>query len=222
VRTKSIPPVPEHVLARSVIAPLGGLTEVGAVTATGTWSLRDVSVGAFVAARRGEVDRLVSGIRTVGGFGAVFGAVLEELGYLRDHEVTAAALLLWSGGVEDVSADLAELESPVAVRRMCRMAADLQLVELLDALLTAAIAAGVGAGPGARTDTGTGAPEVAEVLRLAVDLADGSGRCTPAGVFRAWRVARLPALLRPGSDAPGYGKAGFRGYERGLAGLLDP
>ncbi|MES5823641.1 hypothetical protein [Streptomyces sp. RG80] len=80
-------PVPEHVLARSVIAPLGGLLEVGAVTATGTWSLSDASVGAYVERRRSEVDRLLAGIHTVGGFGPVFMAVLDELGYLRDHEV---------------------------------------------------------------------------------------------------------------------------------------
>ncbi|SNX61574.1 hypothetical protein SAMN06272735_3316 [Streptomyces sp. TLI_55] len=203
----------QQTLARSVIAPLGGLLEVGAVTATGTWRLSDVSVGAYVTAHQAEVDHLLSGIHRVGAFGEVFLTVLDELGYLRDHEVTGLALLLWSGGVEGLPVDVADLEEPSTVRRMCRMAADLQLTEFLDALITAAVAAGV--------ETGAAARKVAEVLGLAADLADGSGRCSPAGVFRTWRVARLPSLLRPGSDAPEWGKAGFRGYERGLAELLD-
>jgi len=205
--------VTQQTLARSVIAPLGGLLEVGAVTATGTWRLSDVSVGVYVTAHQSEVDRLLSGIQRVGAFGEVFLTVLDELGYLRDHEVTGPALLLWSGGVEALPVDVADLEEPATVRRMCRMAADLQLTEFLDALITAALAAGVEAEAGARG--------VAEVLGLAVGLADGSGRCSPVSAFRMWRVARLPSRLRPGADAPEWGKAGFRGYERGLAELLD-
>ncbi|MFF5491968.1 hypothetical protein [Streptomyces aquilus] len=199
----------QQTLARSVIAPLGGLLKVGAVTATGSWRLSEVSVAAYVTAHQAEVDRLLSGIQRVGAFGEVFLTVLDELGYLRDHEVTGPALLLWSGGVEGLPVDVAELEEPSTVQRMCRMAADLQLTEFQDALITAAVAAGV--------ETGAGTRKVAEVL----GLADGSGRCSPVGAFRMWRVARLPSLLRPGSDAPEWGKAGFRRYERGLAELLD-
>lgn len=127
--------------------------------------------------------------------------------------MTGPALLLWSGGVEGLPVDVADLEKPSTVRRMWHIAADLQLTQFLDALITAAVAAEMEAEAGARG--------VAEVLGLAVGLADGSGRGSPAGVFRTWRVARLPSLLRPASDTPEWGKAGFRGYERGLAELLD-
>ncbi|WP_328871739.1 hypothetical protein OHT76_17345 [Streptomyces sp. NBC_00287] len=200
----------EHVLARSVIAPLGGLLEIGAVTATGTWRLADVSVGAFLDDRGPEVERVLDGIHRVCAFGPVFTAVADELGCFRDHEVTAAALLLWSGGVEGVRPDL---ESPQAVRRMCRAGADLQLTEFLHALITAALVA--------ETDADCGARALTELLALTTALADGTGRCTPASAFRTWRTGRLTQVLRPGSGAPEWGRAGFRAYERALDGLLD-
>ncbi|MEV0175389.1 hypothetical protein AB0I00_30250 [Streptomyces sp. NPDC050803] len=204
-------PVPEHVVARSVIAPLGGLLEIGAVTATGTWRLPDASLGTFLSHHRSELDRLLAGIHEVCGFGPAFLEVADELGYLREHELTAIFLLLWSGGVEGVSP---HLEEPAAVRRMCRTGADLQLAEFLDALIAAALVAGTEARSGART--------ISEILALAAALADGTGRCTPATAFRGWRVRCLVPHLRPDSGAPEQGKAGFRAYERALEELLDP
>ncbi|WP_078869304.1 MULTISPECIES: RHS repeat domain-containing protein [unclassified Streptomyces] len=44
-------------------------------------------------------------------------AVVDELGRLRDHEVPAAFLLLWSAGVTGVPEPLAKLEEPAVVRR---------------------------------------------------------------------------------------------------------
>ncbi|MDT9698635.1 hypothetical protein [Streptomyces sp. P17] len=201
----------EHVLARSVVVPLGGLLEIGAVTATGTWSLAEVSLGTFLAERRDEVHQVLAGIQGLCAFGPVFLGVADELGYLRDHEVTAPSLLLWSGGVEGVRPDP---ESPGAVRRMCRAGADLQLTEILDALVAAALVAGTDAGPGARLLTG--------ILTLTTALTDGTGRCTPAIAFRTWRARCLPPVLRPDSGAPESGRAGFRAYERALDELLDP
>ncbi|WP_143674388.1 MULTISPECIES: hypothetical protein [Streptomyces] len=211
--TAQITPIPESSLARSVFGPLGGVIEVGAVNATGTWEIADVSVGRFLASRQHDVERLLGGIREVCKFSNAAMAIVDELGRFRDHEVPAAFLLLWSGGIEAVPQNLAELEEPLRVRRMCRMAADLQLTHFLQALITAAIAAG--------TEAGQGAADVAEILGTAADLADESGRTAPPEVFRLWRVAYLPGILRPESDAPESGKAGFRAYDQALEQLLD-
>ncbi|WP_405925304.1 hypothetical protein [Streptomyces sp. NBC_00035] len=162
------------------------------------------------------MDRLLNGIRAVCGFSDASMAILDELGRFRDHEVLAPFLLLWSGGVEGVlerREELEELEEPQTVRRMCHMGADLQLTQFLQALINGALAAG--------TEARQGAGAVAEILGIAVDLADGTGRTTPTGVFRTWRVACLPSILRPESSAPESGRAGFRAYARGLEELLD-
>lgn len=196
-------------LARSVIAPLGGLLEIGAVTATGTWDLAGASLGAFLAEREGELTRVLAGVRGLCAFGPVFTTVADELGFFSDHEITAPSLLLWSGGVEGVRPGL---EHPTAVRRTCRTGADLQLTELLHALVTAALVAGTGAVSGAR--------ELAGVLSLATGLADGTGHCTPATAFRAWRLRHLVPVLRPDSGAPESGKEGFRAYERAMDAVI--
>ncbi|MGW0865434.1 hypothetical protein [Streptomyces sp. NPDC002611] len=199
-------------LAREIFGPLGGVMEVGAVSATGTWSVGEASVGELVSRRRGEVDRLLELVQGIGGFSSATMAIADELGYLREHEVTAPSLLLWSGAVEGIPSRLDELERPDVVRRMCHMAADLQLTYFLQALVTAAVAA--------ETEVRQGAGEIAEVLTVAVGLAGATSRSTPAltpaTVFRMWRVAHLPGLLRPEADTPEYGKAGFRAYERAL------
>ncbi|MBC2907256.1 hypothetical protein [Streptomyces cupreus] len=62
------------------------------------WGLADVSLGAFLDDRGDDVDRVLTGIHSLCAFGPVFMTVADELGYLRDHEVTAPFLLLWSGG----------------------------------------------------------------------------------------------------------------------------
>ncbi|MGW0596196.1 hypothetical protein ACWD11_03525 [Streptomyces sp. NPDC002776] len=204
--------VAEGLIARAVFGPLGGVVEVGAVNSTGTWRLTEVSMGDYLARHRSDVERLLEGIRSVCRFSDDAMAIVDELGRFRDHDVPAAFLLLWSGGITGVPQPLERLEEPPVVRRMCRMAADLQLTLFLQALINAAIAAG--------TEPGRGAPEIAEILAGASDLADATGRSTPADIFRMWRVAHLPAILRPESDAPESGKAGFRAYDQLLEELL--
>ncbi|MGW2786583.1 hypothetical protein ACWC3X_36075 [Streptomyces populi] len=200
-----------------MFAALGGVVEIGAVNRTGTWDLADVSVGDFLAPRGEEVARIMAAVRTIGRFDDPVMAVADELGYLREHPVTPEFLLLWSAGVAWVpesAEDPAYLRDPEVVRRMCRMGADLQLTKLLDALVTAGVAAGVDAGEGGRL--------VAEVVRIACDLVDDAGRGTPEGVFRTWRVANLPDVLRPDAGAPEHGKAGCRAYDAELERLLAP
>ncbi|GGW92044.1 hypothetical protein [Streptomyces lomondensis] len=208
-------PVPESVLAREVFGPLGGVVEVGAVSATGTWSLGTASVGELVIRRRDEIGRVLELIRGIGGFSDSTMAIADELGYLRDHEVTAPALLLWSGAIEGIPSRLEDLERPDAVRRMCHMAADLQLTYLLQALVTSAIAA-----EGDVPDVRRKAAMVAEALGIACEIADGTGRSAPPLVFRAWRVAHLPGILRPDAGTPEHGKAGFRAYDQALEALM--
>ncbi|MGW1063095.1 hypothetical protein ACWD4F_01045 [Streptomyces aureus] len=203
--------------ARTVFAALGGVVEIGAVNHTGTWDPADVSVGDFLAPRGEAVARVMAAVRTIGRFDDAVMAVADELGYLREHPVEAPWLLLWSAGITwdpESPEDLAYLEDPRVVRRMCRMGADLQLANLLDALVTAGIAA--------RVDAEEGGGLIAEVVRDACELVDETGRSTPENVFRMWRVARLPDVLRPDSGAPEWGKAGYRAYDAELERLQAP
>jgi hypothetical protein len=201
-------------MARAVFAALGGIVEIGTVRSTGTWLLPDVSVGAFLEPRQEDLGRLMEGVRVVGRFSGEVMAIADALGYFRDHEVPAASLLLWSEGITGVPEPPERLEEPELVRRMCHIGADLQLTRLLQALVTAALAAG--------TESGEGAVGIAEILRVACGLAEpGRARITPAEVHRMWRVAHLPAILRPASDAPDWGKAGYRAYGAELERVLQ-
>ncbi|MFI0506270.1 hypothetical protein ACH3WN_25995 [Streptomyces albogriseolus] len=121
------------------------------MNATGTWRLADVSLGDFLDGRGAEVDVLLAGVRSACAFDSTTMSIAWDLGRLRPHDVTAASLLLWSGGLTGVPDDPAELESPAVVRHMCRVGADLRLTRLLHASVTAAVAAGTEAKRGART-----------------------------------------------------------------------
>ncbi|MFJ4540902.1 hypothetical protein ACIP39_33810 [Streptomyces tibetensis] len=217
-------PARAEVLGRAVFAALGGIVEIGAVRSTGTRLLADVSVGTFLRPRQDELGRLMEGVRAVGRFSGEVMAIADELGYFRDHEVPAASLLLWSEGIAGLPDPVERLEEPARVRRMCRIGADLQLTRLLHALVTAALAAG--------TEPGEGAARSAEILRVACGLAEPTGarttpaepadpRTTPADVHRMWRVAHLPAILRPASEAPDWGKAGYRACDAELERLVE-
>ncbi|MFF2367039.1 hypothetical protein ACFVU0_30645 [Streptomyces sp. NPDC058122] len=203
--------------ARTVFAALGGVVEIGAVNHTGTWDLAEVSVEAFLTPRAEDIARIMAAVRTIGRFDDHVMAISDELGYLCEHPVELPFMLLWSAGVTwdpELADDLAYLADPPVVRRMCRMGADLQLVDLLDALVTAGIAAGV--------DAEEGGDLAAGVTRIACELVGDAGRSAPEGVFRMWRVARLPDALRPDSGAPESGKAGYRAYDAALERLLAP
>lgn len=186
----------------------------GAVNATGTWELAEVSMGEFLARRRDDVERLMDGIRSVCRFDDEAMAIADELGWFRDYEVAAAHLALYSGNLAADPEFLDRLGEPPVVRRMCRMAADLQLTEFLEALIGVAVRAEK------ETEAGQSAARIVDVLTTACDLADATGGTTPAQVFRMWRVARLPQILAPRSPTPAYLKAGFRLYDEALETLL--
>jgi hypothetical protein len=202
--------------ARGIFGPLGGVVEVGAVNATGTWELAEVSVADFLARRREDFERLMAGIRLVCRFDDEAMGIADELGWFREYEVDAAHLALWSGYLAAAPELLDRLAEPSVVRRMCRMAADLQLTEFLHAVIGAAVETETAV----ETEVRQGAARIVEVLAIACDLADATGAVGPAQVFRTWRVAHLPRILDPRSDAPTYGKAGFRAYDEALEELL--
>lgn len=197
--------------ARELFAPLGAVVAVGALNATGTWSFADVSVGEFLEGRRQQWDGLFAAVCSLCAFdGDEARAIADEMGYFRDYDLSAPLLVLWSAGVTGVES--LHDPSPSVVRRMCRMAADLQLTEFLDMLVAVALDAG--------TDAATGVPQVTEILTAACALADPAGNVTPHDVHRMWRVARLPSVLRPDSPTPDHVKAGLRSYDGTLEELL--
>ncbi|MEU9608564.1 hypothetical protein [Streptomyces sp. NPDC048057] len=196
--------------ARAVFGPLGGIVEIGAVVAAGaTRPLAEVSVGEFVAQHRDEINSVLEAVRDIGGYHAETMAIVDELGWLREHEITAPSLLLWSAVIEAYSP---EIERPEAVRRMVDMGADLQLSEFLHALVGAAV-----------QRSGAAEQQVERIVRAVGSAGRLVGRepgVAARDTFRAWRVAHLPDVLPPSSPSPPEVKAGFRSYAHALGGLL--
>ncbi|MET8979198.1 hypothetical protein ABZX85_26655 [Streptomyces sp. NPDC004539] len=195
----------EETAARSVFGALGGIVEIGAVTAAGG-DLRSASVGEFARTHSATTDRLMQLVRETGDFGDAVMGIGEELCWRRDHEVTVPSLLLsagWNGGLE---------EDAESVRRLCEVGADLQLALFLDGLLESALT---------RTPRPTDPGPIPEALEIAVRLTGLAHRVTPSGVFRTWRAGFLPAILRPDSSAPDWGREGYRTLTRALEDTLD-
>ncbi|MEV7788237.1 hypothetical protein AB0O72_23040 [Streptomyces sp. NPDC088106] len=130
------------------------------MAAAGTWEVTRASVAGWVSRHRGEVDRFLVLVREIRRFSGPSMAIVDELGWLREHPVTAPSLLLWAVGIEEIPPRLEDLEQPRAVRRMGRMGADLQLTRLLQAMVTAAVV-------GRRTPDDS-AGKIAEALDVAL------------------------------------------------------
>ncbi|MFD6436829.1 DUF5959 family protein [Streptomyces venezuelae] len=212
---ESTPDIPEHLLARAIFGPLGGIVEISAVAATGTWSLTDASPAGFATAHRTQVTRLRELVQRIGEFSDATLAILDDLGYLNEHSVQAPSLLMWSSAYEDVSSPL---EAAEVVRRMSRTGADLQLTRFLQALTEAAIARG--------RNVAHGAELIAEAVRIAVGLLagalDDSDPLTAQRTsFRTWRTAHLTDLLLPNSPARPEARPRFREYAHALDALLS-
>ncbi|TDC65227.1 hypothetical protein [Streptomyces hainanensis] len=192
------PPVSESSLAREVFGPLGGIVALGA--AAGETAL---PVGDFTAAHGPELDRLLSLVQEVGGFGDETMAIVDELGWHQNHDATPF-LAMWSGLIEPYPFDA---DDPVVVRRMVTMGADLQSVAFLHALVAAATV---------RTDADPArlAEGIAEALRVSCALLGGV--TSPAATFRAWRVARLAGILQPGPAVPEDARTRWRDYAHRL------
>ncbi|MFF3955110.1 hypothetical protein ACFYY1_18055 [Streptomyces sp. NPDC001890] len=198
----NIPEDARVALAREIFGPLGGIVEMGAVVDFEfPIPLDRVSVGSFVQRNCAVLDRILQVAQEVGGFSDSTMASVDELGWHRDHEVTAPSLLLWSGGIEEFSSNL---ENPWSVRRMVEAGCDLQLVRLLHAFVGAAVARG---------QFGTALSElIIEAIRAAAGLVGMRDSGVMRDTYRMWRVAHLPTVLMPGSGCPDEVRNGYRSF----------
>ncbi|MFK4224072.1 hypothetical protein [Streptomyces sp. NPDC019890] len=199
----------ETSLGREIFGPLGGIVELGTVAASGPKSLPEISVGEFVTSHRDELDRILAAVRDIGGFHPETMAIVDELGWHRNHEITVPSLLLWSGCIEAFSP---HLEEPAAVRRMVRMGTDLQLANLMHALVGAASSKGRAAEPNSEL--------IIETMGSAAALLGLDHERAVRDIFRMWRVAFLPNILMPSSKSPEVTKSNFREYAHILERML--
>ncbi|MFF8845628.1 hypothetical protein ACF08N_23400 [Streptomyces sp. NPDC015127] len=199
----------ETSLAREVFGPLGGIVELGAVAAARQQPLRQVSVGDFVERHRSELDQILIAVREVGDFHDETMAIVDDLGWHREHEITAPSLLLWSACIDEFSP---RLDEPSAVRRMVRVGSDLQLVNLMQAL--------VGTASHRAHNVESTSELIIKVTGLAAALVGIDGERPVFDIFRMWRVAFLPQVLIPSSKSPEEIKRKFRRYAHVLEKML--
>lgn len=184
--------------------------EIGAVADAGEGvELARVSVGEFTARNNSDVTRILSIVQTVGNFHPSTMAIVEELGWHADHEITAPSLLLWSGGIEEFSPDL---DNPQSVQRMVSAGADLQLVHFTHALVGVAVAVG-------RPVDGS-SELIVEAVRRAARLVGAENPEAARDIYRMWRASLLPAVLMPESVSPNSVKTGYRSFAHALEYLL--
>ncbi|MCX5113152.1 hypothetical protein OOK13_32770 [Streptomyces sp. NBC_00378] len=198
-------------IAREIFGPLGGVVEICAVV-DGEFrvSLDRVSVGSFVRRNHAALDGILQVAQESGGFPDSTMALVDGLGWHRDHEVTAPSLLLWSGGIEEFSP---ALENPRSVRRMVEAGRDLQLVRLMHALVGAAVA---------REKSSTSLSElIIEAIRAAAGLVGMRDPGAVRDTYRMWRVAHLPAVLMPGSGCADEVWNGYRSFAHTIDRLLS-
>ncbi|WP_329336014.1 hypothetical protein OG866_18390 [Streptomyces sp. NBC_00663] len=194
----------ERGLAYDVFGPLWSVLDLAAAAGSSTLTT-------FVTAHRGELDGLLAGVREIGDFSPGTMRLFERQGGWGDGsgEVTAESLMLHSGCIEEYPPGV---DNPRVLGRMLGMGADLQLTRLMEGLVGAAIVRG----PGVER----GAPLVVAAVRSAAALLGPDRRCSMTEVFRMWRVAFLPGVLRPDSPTPEGARAGVRAYAHALEGVL--
>ncbi|MEU0392109.1 hypothetical protein ABZ208_04865 [Streptomyces sp. NPDC006208] len=206
-----VPTEREVSLAREIFGPLGGIIQLGAASGTSPQKpLRHISVGQFLEPRRRELDRILAAVRDVGDFHAGAMAIHDELGYHREHEIAAPSLLLWSGCIEQFSP---HLDEPLSVRRMVRAGVDIQLTQLMHALVGAASHSGI--------EEERGSELILEIIGLAATVAGIDRDDAARDVFRMWRVAFLYEVLLPSSRSPEAIKRDFRRLAHVIESLLE-
>ncbi|MET9768639.1 hypothetical protein [Streptomyces sp. NPDC006415] len=203
--------IAEESLGREIFGPLGGIVELGAVVEAGpSRSLESVSVADFVARHQEGLNRITFDIQKIGNFASTIMAIIDELGWNQDHKITAPSLLLWSGGIEELSA---QLESADSVQRMLRAGSDLQMARLLHALVGAAVF---------RNEiVEAPAPKIARIMRNAATLLGIDPNDASLLAFRMWRTAFLPAILMPSTLAPAATQKAYREFAHELEDLLN-
>ncbi|MEU0371531.1 hypothetical protein ABZ070_14940 [Streptomyces sp. NPDC006283] len=189
----------ETSLAREIFGPLGGIVEMGAAAEAGQRPLRDVSVGDFVDRHREVLGHILTGVREIGVFHVETMAIVDELGWHREHEIRAPSLLLWSACIEEFSP---RIDEPASVQRMVRFGSDLQLVNLMQALVGTA---------SQRAHNAEAVPDlIIRVVGLAASLVGMDPERAALDIFRMWRVTFLPQVLVPSSSSPDEIKRNFR------------
>ncbi|NED00296.1 hypothetical protein G3I55_01270 [Streptomyces sp. SID6648] len=203
--------ISEEAVGREVFGPLGGIVELGAVVDAGpARSLKSVSVAEFAARHREGLNRIALDIQKVENFDSTTMAILDELGWYHDHEITAPSLLLRSGGIEEFSPQLENAES---VQRMLRAGSDLQMTHLLHALVGAAVF---------RNETmESPAPRIVDTVRNAANLLRVDPNDAARLTFRMWRTAFLPSILMPSTHASVTTRKLYRKLALELENLLN-
>lgn len=202
--------VSETSLAREIFGPLGGIVEIGAVVdAEESAALAHVSIDEFTARNHPELSQILRTVQTIGNFHSSTMAIVEELGWHADHEISAPSLLLWSGGIEEYSSDL---NNPQSVRRMASAGADLQLVRFTHAMVGVAVAVG--------QPVDASSELIVEAVRRAAGLVGAENAGAAREIYRMWRASLLPQVLMQTSASPNSVKTGYRSFAHALESML--
>jgi hypothetical protein len=189
---------------------LWGLVTLGAVVEARSAGSNEISLAEFVTPRRGDLDRLLDTIRTIGGISPETMGIFEAQGGWADGRVVAideiaGELLIYSGFGEEYPPDL---HDPVVLRRIVSAGTDLQLATLTHGVVGAAMAAD--------SDATVAAGLVVDVIRMAAALVDDHDERVAADAFRLWRAIFVPGILRPDSASPASAKVSLRRYLHAL------
>lgn len=202
--------VSETSLAREIFGPLGGIVEIGAVVdAEESAALAHVSIDEFTARNHPELSQILRTVQTIGNFHSSTMAIVEELGWHADHEISAPSLLLWSGGIEEYSSDL---NNPQSVRRMASAGADLQLVRFTHAMVGVAVTVG--------QPVDASSELIVEAVRRAAGLVGAENAGAAREIYRMWRASLLPQVLMQTSASPNSVKTGYRSFAHALESML--
>lgn len=208
--TDRTPPISETGIGYDIFRPLWGLVTLGAVVSARSADRDEISLANFVAPRRGELDRLLDTIRTIGGISPATMRIFEEQGGWADGRVAAideiaGELLIYSGFGEEYPPDLRD---PFVLRRIVSAGTDLQLATLTHGVVGAAMAAAA--------DAAVSAGLIVDVIRMAAALVGNHDDRVASDAFRLWRVTFVPGILRPDSPSPVAARTSLRRYLHAL------
>lgn len=208
-------PISETGIGYDIFTPLWGLVTLGAVAEARSTARNEVSLADFVAPRRGDLDRLLDTIRTIGNISPATMQIFEQQGGWADGRVvpideTAPELLIYSGYGEEFPPDLRD---SVVLRRMVSAGTDLQLATLTHGVVGAAMAV--------ETDATVAAGLIVDVIRMAAALVDNHDDRVASDALRLWRVTFVPGVLRPNSPSPAAARTSLRRYLHALAAQVE-
>lgn len=188
-----------ELIAREIFGPLGGVLEIAAVRRSGFLVPVDVhSFQSFATEVEDELAAILDQVEGLSGISRCEASLFERLGYGAPHEISLAALVMWSCGVAGMSSD--------DVERMVVAGSDIQLSRLVQALIFSA--------------PNDEVPANSEIIRrILLGCLRILGRSTEHDlslVLRIWSASTLPAYLSPTSGASAASKEKVRVYARRL------